>query len=115
MQDCLFCKIVRNEIPSEKIYEDDEIMAFKDINPAAPIHFLVVPKKHIQDLLHVEDKDFQLIAKMHKAINYIVKEQGIAPNGFRMIVNCGKDSGQEVMHLHFHILAGKKLGDKIVE
>ena len=114
MEDCLFCKIVKGEIPSDKIYEDEEIVAFKDINPAAPIHFLVIPKKHIKDLLHVEENDDIIMAKIHKAIRNIANEQGIDKSGFRVIVNCGKDAGQEVMHLHFHVLAGKKLGDKIV-
>jgi len=114
MDDCLFCKIVKGEIPSEKVYEDEEVLCFKDINPAAPIHILVIPKKHITSLLEVKPEDSKLIAKIYDVINKIAKDMQIEKNGFRVIVNCGKGAGQEVMHLHFHVLAGKKLGDKIV-
>ena len=114
MDDCLFCKIIRGEIPSEKVYEDEEILAFKDINPAAPIHILIIPKKHIDSLAQIEVQDEALLGKMHTVINKIAKEQGVLEKGYRLIVNCGKDSGQEVMHLHFHLLAGQKFGDKIV-
>ena len=114
MEDCLFCKIIKGEIPSEKVYEDEEILAFKDINPAAPIHILVIPKKHIESLAHMEDGDEEIIAKIYSAINKIAQMQGIKEEGYRVIVNCGENGGQEVMHLHFHLLAGKKLGEKIV-
>ena len=114
MDDCVFCKIIKGEIPSEKVYEDDEIIAFKDINPAAPIHILVIPKKHIATLLDVKEEDSYLISKIFVAINKIAKQIGIEESGFRIIANCGKDSGQEVMHIHFHLLAGKTMGPKIV-
>lgn len=114
MEDCIFCKIIKKEIPSTIIYEDDKVIAFNDVNPAAPIHILVVPKKHIETLLEVSDEDNELISYVYQIINKIAKEKGFANNGFRVIVNCGKDSGQEVMHIHFHVLGGKKLGDKIV-
>lgn len=114
MNDCIFCKIIKGEIPSNKVYEDEEILAFKDINPAAPIHILVIPKKHIKSLIEVKEEDQEVIGKIYKKINEIAKEQGFDQKGFRVIVNCGEDGGQEVEHLHFHLLAGKKLGDKIV-
>lgn len=114
MEDCLFCKIIRGEIPSTKVYEDEEILAFKDINPAAPIHILVIPKKHIKSLVELEKEDEILIGKIYTVINKIVKDQGVKEKGYRVIVNCGKDGGQEVGHLHFHLLAGKPLGEKIV-
>ena len=114
MEDCIFCKIIKKEIPSEIVYEDERVVAFKDVNPAAPIHILVVPKKHIDTLLNVTKEDNDLISYIYQVINTIAKENDFAEKGFRVIVNCGKDSGQEVMHLHFHVLAGKKLGDKIV-
>lgn len=114
MEDCIFCKIIKKEIPSTIIYEDDKVIAFNDVNPAAPIHILVVPKKHIETLLDVTDEDNELISYVYQVINKIAKEKRFANNGFRVIVNCGKDSGQEVMHIHFHVLGGKKLGDKIV-
>ena len=114
MEDCLFCKIIKGEIPSSKVYEDDEILAFKDINPAAPIHILVIPKKHITSLAHLEKEDEIVVGKIYGVINKIAKEQGFKENGYRVIVNCGKDGGQEVMHLHFHLLAGKQFGEKII-
>lgn len=116
-EDCVFCKIVEGKIPSEKVYEDDTVIAFKDINPAAPVHILVIPKKHIISLLEVnefEEENKNLISHIYQVINNIAKDMKIEKDGFRVIVNCGKDAGQEVMHLHFHLLAGRKLGAKIV-
>ena len=98
----------------DKVYEDEEILAFRDINPAAPIHILVIPKKHIASLAHMEKEDEIIVGKIYGVINKIAEEQGFKENGYRVIVNCGKDAGQEVMHLHFHLLAGAKFGDKIV-
>ena len=114
MEDCLFCKIVEGSIPSTKVYEDEEILAFNDINPAAPIHILVIPKKHIESLAHMQKEDEAIVGKIYGVINKIAEEKGFKDNGYRVIVNCGKDAGQEVMHLHFHVLAGAKFGDKIV-
>ena len=114
MDNCLFCKIIKGEIPSEKVYEDDEILAFKDIHPAAPVHILVIPKKHIDSIAMLEKEDEPLVGRIYSVINKIAEEQGVKEDGFRVIVNCGRDGGQEVMHLHFHILAGAKLGQKIV-
>lgn len=113
-EECIFCKIVKGEIPSTKIYEDDEILAFKDIHPDAPIHILVIPKKHIDSLATMKDGDEQIIAKIYKVINKIAEQQGVKEKGYRVIVNCGKDGGQAVGHLHFHLLAGTELGQKIV-
>ena len=114
MEDCIFCKIIKREIPSEIVYEDSEIIAFKDIQPEAPIHILVVPKKHISSLAELTKEDETLIGKIYGVINQIAKEQGVLQKGYRVIVNCGKDGGQTVGHLHFHLLAGTKLGEKIV-
>ena len=114
MEDCIFCKIIRGEIPSTKVYEDDEILAFNDVNPAAPIHILVIPKKHINSLADMNPEDEKLVGKIYGVINKIAEREGFKDEGFRVIVNCGKNGGQEVMHLHFHILAGKQLGEKIV-
>lgn len=114
MEDCLFCKIIKGEIPSTKVYEDEDILAFNDINPAAPIHILVIPKKHIESLAHMQKEDEAIVEKIYGVINKIAEEKGFKDNGYRVIVNCGKDAGQEVMHLHFHVLAGAKFGDKIV-
>ena len=114
MEDCLFCKIIKGEIPSTKVYEDEDILAFEDINPAAPIHTLVIPKKHITSLAHMEKEDEEIIGKIYGVINKIAEEKGVKEKGYRVIVNCGKDGGQEVMHLHFHLLAGRELGEKLV-
>ena len=114
MSDCIFCKIANKEINSEFVYEDDEIIAFKDVNPQAPIHILVIPKKHIKSIIDLTDEDEMLVGKMYTAVRKIAEEQGFKDDGFRVIVNCGENGGQEVKHLHFHILAGKKLGTKIV-
>ena len=113
MNDCLFCKIVKKEIPSEIVYEDDEILAFKDINPIAPVHILVIPKKHISSLKEMTKEDEGIIGRIHTVINEIAQEQGLSEQGYRVINNCGKDAGQEVMHLHFHLIGGKKLGVKL--
>ena len=113
-ENCIFCKIIKGEIPSNKVYEDEEILAFKDINPAAPIHVLVIPKKHITSLAEMEDGDEKIVGRIYKVINEIAEKQEFKNNGYRVIVNCGKDGGQEVGHLHFHLLAGKQLGEKIV-
>lgn len=115
MKDCIFCKIINKQIPSEIVYEDEKVLAFKDINPAAPIHILVIPKEHIETLLEISENDGEIISHIYRVINKIANELNFAENGFRVIANCGKDSGQEVMHIHFHVLAGKRLGNKIVE
>ena len=114
MEDCIFCKIIKKEMPASIVYEDEEIIAFKDIQPAAPIHILIIPKKHITSLAELKSEDEILIGKIYTTINKIAQDQGIKEKGYRVIVNCGEDGGQEVMHLHFHLLAGKKLGEKIV-
>lgn len=115
MNNCIFCKIIKKEIPSTIVYEDNEILAFRDINPVAPVHILVIPKKHISYLIDLEKEDELLIGKIYTVINKIAKQEEIDKKGFRVIVNCGEDGGQEVKHLHFHILGGKKLGTKICE
>lgn len=113
MEDCIFCKIVKGEIPSKKVYEDEDVIAFYDVNPLAPIHVLIIPKEHIENVLDVKEGS-NIISKIFEAAKKIAKELKIEESGFRIITNCGEDAGQEVMHLHFHMLAGKKLGTKIV-
>lgn len=115
MEDCIFCKIIKREIPSSIVYEDSEIIAFRDVNPQAPIHILVIPKKHIEALVNLTEEDEKVVGKIYTVINKIARQEGIDKKGFRVIVNCGEDGGQEVKHLHFHILGGKKLGLKICE
>ncbi len=108
MEDCIFCKIIRGEIPSNKVYEDDEILAFKDINPMAPVHILVIPKKHIESADEISEEDELLIGKIFTVIKRLAKENNL-DNGYRIVNNCGEDGGQAVIHLHFHLLGGRKL------
>ncbi|MGM0509070.1 MAG: histidine triad nucleotide-binding protein [Fusobacteriota bacterium] len=105
---CLFCKIIDGEIPSKKVYEDDEILAFEDVNPTAPVHILVIPKKHIPTLNDIKEEDQLLIGKIHMKIRDIAKEKGIDKSGYRVVSNCNEDGGQEVFHIHFHLLGGRK-------
>lgn len=109
MEDCIFCKIINGDIPSKKVYEDDKVYAFYDIQPAAPVHVLVVPKEHIANVNEIDENNADIIAYIFTVINKLVKELGISETGYRIINNCGKDGGQTVHHLHFHILGGKTL------
>lgn len=116
MDNCIFCKIINGEIPSNKVYEDDKVLAFHDINPVTPIHVLVIPKKHIESIIKLENsEDYEYVVSIHKAINEVAKKLNIDEEGFRVVVNCGENGGQEVKHLHYHVLAGKKLGTKIAD
>lgn len=107
--DCIFCKIVNGEIPSNKIYEDDDIVAFNDLSPQAPIHFLVIPKKHIESCNFVDKENSEVVGKIFLKISELVKGMGFDESGYRIINNCNKDGGQTVKHLHFHVLAGRSL------
>ncbi|MCH5314318.1 MAG: histidine triad nucleotide-binding protein [Eubacterium sp.] len=109
---CIFCEIVAGNIPSTKVYEDDMILAFKDINPVAPIHIIVVPKEHIDSANSVNTGNSKYVARIFEKIPEIAKSQGI--DSYRVINNCGENAGQTVMHLHFHIVGGVKLGEKII-
>ncbi|MDE7231168.1 MAG: histidine triad nucleotide-binding protein [Oscillospiraceae bacterium] len=108
MMDCLFCKIIAGEIPSTKVYEDDKILAFRDINPMAPTHILVIPKEHIGGVDELNADNSAVVAHIFAKIAEIAKNEGLT-NGFRVVSNVGEDGGQTVRHLHFHILGGKKL------
>ena len=113
MDNCLFCKIIAGEIPSSKVYEDECVYAFRDINPQAPVHILVVPKEHICCADAIDGTNSMAVAKCFEAIAKIAKAEGLE-NGYRVINNCGADGGQTVMHLHFHILGGVKLSEKMI-
>ena len=106
--DCLFCKIAAGEIPSAKVYEDDRVLVFKDINPVAPVHLLAIPKEHIQSVDAVDASNCELVGYIFTVIAKVAKEQGLT-NGYRVVSNIGADGGQSVPHLHFHILGGKEL------
>ena len=107
--DCIFCKIAAGEIPSTKVYEDDKVLAFKDINPLAPVHILVIPKTHIESAAEITADNSAVVAHIFEVIAKIAKEHGIDKVGFRVVSNCGENGCQSVKHLHFHILGGKKL------
>lgn len=108
MNDCLFCRIIAGEIPSTKVYEDETVFAFRDINPQAPIHILVIPKTHISGCDGVNADNSSVVAHIFQVIPQIAKAEGLV-NGYRVVSNCGADAGQTVPHLHFHILGGKQL------
>ena len=108
MSDCLFCKIIAGEIPSTKVYEDETVFAFRDINPQAPTHVLVVPKAHIADCNGVTAENGAVVAHIFEVIPKIAQAEGLT-GGYRVVSNCGSDAGQTVQHLHFHILGGKQL------
>lgn len=103
---CIFCKIVRGEIPSRKIYEDEQILAFHDINPVAPVHFMLIPKQHLESLAQVDESHAQVLGRMMVLAGRLAKEQG-SPDGFRTIVNTGRVGRQDVFHVHMHVLGGK--------
>lgn len=108
--DCIFCKIIRGEIPSKKIFEDDEMLAFHDITPQAPIHFLVIPKRHIPSLVETNAADAALLGKLLLKARELAVELGAGESGFRLVINSKSDAGQTVPHIHLHILAGRQLG-----
>ena len=112
--DCIFCKIIAGEIPSTKVYEDDLIYAFRDINAQAPEHVLIVPKAHMASANEITAENSAVVAHIFAKISEIAALVGIKDDGYRIINNCGKNGGQTVMHLHFHLLGGKDLGEKLV-
>ncbi len=113
MENCIFCKIANKEIGT-LIYENEYAVAFDDLNPVAPVHSLIVPKKHIENLEDLKNEDMVYIQEIHKAIKEVAKIKGVNESGYRIINNCGKDAGQSVMHLHYHLIGGKELGEKII-
>lgn len=111
--DCIFCKIIEGSIPSTKVYESENVIAFKDIQPAAPVHILIIPKKHIPTMNDVTEEDGPVVAELFAAAREIAKQQGIAESGYRLINNVNSDGGQIVYHLHIHLLGGEKLGSLV--
>ncbi|HIS25277.1 MAG TPA: histidine triad nucleotide-binding protein [Candidatus Faeciplasma gallinarum] len=109
MSDCLFCKIVSGDVPSKKVYEDEYVYAFEDINPVAPVHILFIPKEHISGVSEITPANSEVISKIFEAIAKVTAEKGLDKNGFRVVSNCGADAGQTVFHLHFHVIGGTKL------
>jgi histidine triad (HIT) family protein len=108
--DCIFCKIAAGEIPAAKVYEDDQVVAFNDINPVAPVHVLIIPKKHLDSVNALSEEDTALLGRIFTTVQNVAREKGIAETGYRVVSNTGKNSGQVVFHLHFHLIGGKPLG-----
>jgi len=109
LADCLFCKISSGEMDTDFVYEDDQVVVFEDINPQAPVHLLIVPKKHIADLNHLEASENDLIGHVYQVAKKMAAENGIADSGYRLVSNCGDEGGQTVYHIHFHLLGGREL------
>ena len=109
MDNCVFCKIAKGEIPASVVFEDDKIIAFKDLNPIAPVHVLIIPKEHIASAMEINEENSKVVAHIFNRASEIAEKLGIAESGFRLVNNCGKDGGQTVFHLHFHLLGGKEL------
>ena len=109
MEDCIFCKIANGQIPTELVYEDDMVAAFNDLSPVAPVHILIVPKAHIASALELDESNKDVVGHIFTVASKIARDKGFAENGFRLVNNCGRDGGQTVQHLHFHLLAGRNL------
>jgi len=109
--DCIFCRIAKGEIPTDFLYKDDTIMAFRDIHPLAPVHILIMPVKHIPSLAHIAAADLPLIGRMAQVANELAQSEGILERGYRLVINTGKEGGQVVPHLHLHLLGGRQLRD----
>ncbi len=110
MEDCLFCKIVKGDVRGDVVWEGAEILAFRDINPQAPTHILIIPKGHIPDLPGVADEQAPMLAEMVRAVRELAAREGVAEYGYRVVTNVGRDAGQSVAHLHFHLLGGRPMG-----
>lgn len=110
MNDCLFCKMASGAIPVKKVYEDDELFAIEDINPVAPLHMLIIPKKHLANALELAPEDDRIIGSIHRVAAELARERGVDQEGFRLVNNTNAGAGQSVFHIHFHLLAGRKLG-----
>ena len=111
--DCIFCRIIAGEVPAEIIYQDEQVIVFPDINPKAPTHLLIVPKKHIPSLAHLSKADSPLTGHMVNIANRMAKEKGVSEKGYRLVMNCGEEGGQAVPHLHMHLLGGRRLSDEL--
>ncbi|MEW6273996.1 MAG: histidine triad nucleotide-binding protein [Bacillota bacterium] len=109
MPECIFCKIVNKDVPAEIIYEDDQVMVFKDIRPAAPVHYLLIPKKHIPTFLDLSAEDEGIVGHLQRVAGIVARKAGLAEKGFRLVSNCLEDAGQLIFHLHYHFLAGRPL------
>jgi histidine triad (HIT) family protein len=110
---CVFCKIINRELPAKVVYEDEKVIAFHDINPQAPVHILIVPKEHIPTVNDLEEKHAEVVGHVFLVAKKIAQDMGFAEKGYRILINCNKDGGQEIYHIHFHLLGGKPLGPMV--
>jgi histidine triad (HIT) family protein len=113
LTDCIFCKIIAGKVPTEFLYQDEEIVAFRDIHPLAPQHILIVPKEHIASLIDLKPQHRELVGKLVEVANGLARTVGIADNGYRLVANCGSDGGQVVPHVHLHLLGGRRMSDRL--
>ena len=111
--DCIFCRIVDGKIPGEILYRDEEVIAFRDINPVAPVHLVIIPKRHIPSLIDVTEAESALTGRMVNVANQLARSEGVSESGYRLVINCGKEGGQLVPHLHLHLIGGKRLADRL--
>ena len=111
--DCVFCQIIAGKIPSDTVYQDEEVIAFRDIKPQAPVHLIIIPRRHIPSLAHLSEADSSLVGHMVTIANQLAKEEGVAQRGYRLVINCGKEGGQLVPHLHLHLLGGRRLSGEL--
>lgn len=113
MSDCIFCKIIKGDIPCSKVYEDDNVLAFNDIQPMAPVHVIIIPKKHISTLMDIDAKNMEVTGNLMSAAQKVARIKNISDRGFRAVINCNAEGGQVVFHLHLHVLGGRRLEDKL--
>ena len=111
--DCIFCQIVAGKIPSDLLYQDEDVIAFRDIHPQAPVHLLIIPKRHIPSLAQLTEAESVLVRQMVNVANQLAKKEGISETGYRLVMNCGEEGGQLVPHLHMHLIGGRKLSDAL--
>ena len=111
--DCIFCQIVAGKVPSEILYQDEKVIVFRDINPVAPTHLLIIPKEHIPSLAHLSEAEAPLVGHMVSVANQLAKREGIAESGYRVVINCGEQGGQLVPHLHMHLIGGRRLSGRL--
>jgi len=107
--DCIFCQIVSGKLPTDIVYQDEEVIAFHDIKPQAPVHLIIIPRRHIPSLVHLSQADLSLVGHMVGIANQLAKREGVAESGYRLVINCGEESGQLVPHLHLHLIGGRRL------
>ena len=111
--DCIFCQIVAGKIPADFLYQDEDAIAFRDIHPAAPTHIIIIPKEHIPSLAHLSEEKLPIMGHMVSIANQLAKREGISERGYRLVINCGKEGGQVVPHLHIHLIGGRKISDEL--